>query len=1147
MSPRHRLLDYPLPPRGEVIAWPEAASSSRLALAIAEAARSLDGPLLVVAPDAQHLESLAQACGFFLGNALPVVQLPDRDVLPYDVFSPSAFVTSQRLEALSQLLQLERGVVLVSPLAFLERLPPRDYLGANVFSFKVGQALKPEVLCARLAEAGYVHADQVEEPGCFNRHGAMVDCFPMGSKVPYRIEFYDARIESIRTFDPATQRSAAPVKSMRLVPGRECPLQKEAIDRFRRAFRATFGNETQRSIVYTEVSAGRAVPGIESYLPLFFEHTATLAELVAPSTTMLWCPVPWQALWADVERRFALRQGDLQRPALPPETLFVPPGQILEAVLSLGHVFLDEPPAGDTGALPELPGTEPKERLAALMATGLERVLVTAVSPGRREALKAELGDAVRLVPDWHGFAARQESGAALTLGELERGFFLPAAGLAVVTEEELAGRMPLPRRRRQGASRDLSAIIRDLTDLTIGSIVVHRDHGIGRYLGLTRLEAGGIEEELLVLEYLGGDKVYVPVTRCEDVSRYTGNPNPELHRLGGAEWGKAKQKAAQKARDVAAELLEVYARRQASQAQPLEIAEADYQAFARQFPFEETPDQDKAIAAVLADMAREVPMDRVVCGDVGFGKTEVALRAAFVAASAGKQVAVLVPTTLLADQHLRNFQDRLADTAIRVARLSRLSAKGEERTTLEALARGSVDIVIGTQALLRDEVRFKDLGLVIVDEEHRFGVRAKERLKALRPNVHCLTLTATPIPRTLSMSLAGLRDLSIIATPPQDRLPVETTACEWDQATMAEAISRELRRGGQVYAIHNRIEDIETFARHIQEAAPQATIRIAHGAMRERELEAVMRDFYQRRFTVLVATTIVESGLDVPTANTIIIHRADLLGLAQLHQLRGRVGRSFHRAFCYLVLPPQAVMTADAKRRIEALLASDGLGAGFLLATHDLEIRGAGELLGEEQSGEMLAVGFEMYNEMLAQAVAALKSGTLPEVDLIAPHERTTVDVAASTLFPETYMPDVRTRLVYYKRLAAVKDVKAVREIEQDVIDRFGALPPPAQCLMAVTRLRLTAAALGIQSVSIQAKGGKVIFAQHTTVDPSHLLELMRQYQGRLTFDGPQAVRLAGPFATPEARLAAAQDLLAHLAQPAEPAQARSKGRAAG
>ena len=1137
-------MEHALPSLGEAITWPEVATSPRLALAIAEAARSMTGPLLVVAPDAQHLESLAQACGFFLGGALPVIQLPDRDVLPYDVFSPSAFVISQRLEALSQLLQLERGVVLVSPLAFLERLPPRDYLGAYVFSFKVGQALEPEALCARLVEAGYVHVDQVEEPGFFNRHGAMVDCFPMGSKEPYRIEFYDARIESIRSFDPATQRSQAPVKAMRLVPGREYPLHKDAIDRFRRAFRAAFGNEVLHSVVYTEVSAGHGVPGIESYLPLFFEHTATLAELLPATTTMLWCPVPWQALWADVERRFTLRQGDVQRPALPPETLFVPPWQILEAVCGLGHVFLDESAAEATDALPAVSGTEPRQRLAGLMATGLQRVLVTAASPGRREALKAELGAAVSLVADWHGFAARQEPGAALTVGELERGFSLPGAGLAVVTEEELAGRMPLPRRRRQGASRDLSAIIRDLTDLTIGSIVVHRDHGIGRYLGLTRLETGGIEEELLVLEYQDGDKVYVPVTRCEDVSRYSGHPNPPLHRLGGAEWGKAKQKAAQRARDVAAELLEVYARRQASKAQPLRMAEADYRAFARQFPFEETPDQARAIEAVLADMARDIPMDRVVCGDVGFGKTEVALRAAFVAASNGKQVAVLVPTTLLADQHLRNFQDRFADTAIRVARLSRLSAKGEERTTLEALRQGTVDVVIGTHALLRDEVRFKNLGLVIVDEEHRFGVRAKERLKALRPNVHCLTLTATPIPRTLSMSLAGLRDLSIIATPPQDRLPIETTACQWDQATMAEAIAREMRRGGQVYAIHNRIEDIESFARRIQEAAPQATIRIAHGAMRERELEEVMRDFYLRRFTVLVATTIVESGLDVPTANTIIIHRADLLGLAQLHQLRGRVGRSHHRAFCYLVLPPPAVMTADAKRRIEALLASDGLGAGFLLATFDLEIRGAGELLGEEQSGEMLAVGFEMFNEMLAQAVAALRSGALPEVDLSAPAARTTVDVAASTLFPETYMPDVRMRLVYYKRLAALQEANAVREVEQDVIDRFGPLPPAAQCLMAVTRLRIAAAALGIQSIAVMAKGGKVVFGQHTTVEPSRLIELMRQSQGRITFDGPQAIRLAGPFATAEARIAAAWDLLQQLALPAP---ARQKGRAAG
>ncbi|RPE81173.1 transcription-repair coupling factor [Vulcaniibacterium tengchongense] len=1161
----------PLPRPGQLRAWWRApASPSALALHVARAAAAHHAPVLAVARDnhaAHQLESdLRTLLG--AGSALEVLPFPDWETLPYDVFSPHPDIVSQRLAALHRLPTLERGIVVVPVQTLLQRLAPLKHVVGGSFDVRVGQRLDLDAEKRRLESAGYRHVPQVLDPGDFAVRGGLLDVYPMGAEQPFRVELLDDEIETIRAFDPETQRSLDRIEAVKLLPGREVPLDEAALKRALDALRERFDLDTRRSALYQDLKAGLAPPGIEYYLPLFFDATSTLFDYLDANALPLLGEGALEAaeqFWAHAGERYEQRRHDLERPLLPPDALYLSP-QALREKLNLGgrievcgegHPQRERAAALGDQPAPALPlaakDQAPAEALKSFLASYPGRVLVAADSPGRREAL-LELLQAAGLqpdvLPDWKAFAGAALAATpppqageglrpglakfAIAVAPLEDGFALTEPAIAVLTERQLfPERAGQPRRRRR-AGREPEAIIRDLGELSEGAPIVHEDHGVGRYRGLVTLDAGGMPAEYLEIEYAKGDRLYVPVAQLHLINRYSGasDETAPLHSLGGEQWTRAKRKAAEKVRDVAAELLEIQAKRQARAGLAIDIDRSVYEPFAAAFPFEETPDQHAAIEAVLRDLASSQPMDRVVCGDVGFGKTEVAVRAAFVTAMAGKQVAVLVPTTLLAEQHYRNFRDRFADWPIRVEVLSRFKTKKEIEAELAKLAEGKIDVIVGTHRLLQPDVRFKDLGAVIVDEEQRFGVRQKEALKALRANVHLLTLTATPIPRTLNMAMAGLRDLSIIATPPAHRLAVQTFVVPWDDMQLREAFQRELSRGGQVYFLHNDVESIGRMQRQLEELVPEARIGVAHGQMPERELERVMVDFHKQRFNVLLSTTIIESGIDIPNANTIIIHRADRFGLAQLHQLRGRVGRSHHRAYAYLVVPDRKAITEDARKRLDAIAAMDELGAGFTLATHDLEIRGAGELLGEEQSGQMAEVGFSLYTELLERAVRSIKQGKLPDVDA---HEArgAEVELRVPALIPEDYLPDVHTRLTLYKRISGARSVEELRELQVEMIDRFGLLPEPAKHLFAVAELKLQATALGIRKLDLGDAGGRVHFVDKPHVDPLAIIQLIQSQPKRYQMDGPDKLRLKLELPDAAARLNAARGLLTMLGRP--------------
>ena len=1112
------------------------------ALALARAIASHQSLFLVVTPDSHSAQRLEQELGFFLGGQAPVLHFPDWETLPYDVFSPLPEIVSERLRTLVCLPQTRHGVLITPIATLMQRLAPHGHLLGRSLAFRTGDRLDVERLRAQLEEAGYQCVPQVHQHGEFAVRGAILDLFPMGSDTPLRIERFDNEIESIRTFDPETQRTVAKIDHFELFPAREFPTDAEAVKRFRRAFRNAFPDLPSGNALYQDVSSGFFPSGIESYLPLFLETTETLFDYLPGDTTLVLATSPARAgeFFTEVEQRYQLRRGDLDRPPLPPESLYLPPEDLQRRFQGFPRIDLfPESEAADkadfaTAPLPDVAlepqKKEPAARLQAFLAEHDGPVLFTAESPGRREALLDTLrqyGLKPQPVEDWADFLA-QTPPVGLTIAPLEQGLWSEAPPLAVIPEARLYGERA--RQRRRGSARDIENLIADLSELTVGAPVVHRDHGVGRYLGLQRLEAGGVETEFLTLEYAGGDKLYVPVASLHLISRYSGTDveNAPLHKLGGEQWKKVRKKAQERVRDVAAELLEIHARRAARQGFAHPLDEAGYRAFAAAFPFEETPDQAAAIEAVLADLRAPQPMDRVVCGDVGFGKTEVAMRAAFVAVQSGKQVAVLVPTTLLAQQHYQNFRDRFADWPVRVEVLSRFVTPKQQKQILADLADGKVDIVIGTHKLIQKSVKYKDLGLVIIDEEQRFGVRQKEHFKKLRSEVDLLTLTATPIPRTLNMSLSGLRDISIIASPPEGRHPIQTFVSEWVDGLVQEAILREIRRGGQVYFVHNKIESMERIAEDIQRLVPEARIRIAHGQMPERELERIMLDFYHQRFNVLLCTTIIESGIDVPSANTIIIHRADRFGLAQLHQLRGRVGRSHHRAYAYLLVPPKKLMTKDAVKRLEAIQASGDLGAGFLISSHDLEIRGAGELLGDEQSGQIQEIGFNLYTEMLEKAVKALREGK--ELRFEDEDTGVEVDLKIPALIPDDYVPDVHTRLVLYKRIANARTDQALEELQVEMIDRFGLLPEGAKNLFAVAGLKLQAERLGITKIDANAAGGRVQFTAEPAIDVEALLRLVQTQAQTYRLDGPQTLRFQENLDDPARRLAFVTELLAGL-----------------
>ncbi len=1121
------------------------------ALSIAEAAAAAGAPLIVLARNSRAAEALADEIAFFAGGAAPVALFPDLETLPYDAFSAHPDITSSRLAALAALPRARSGVWVVAADTILQRLPPRSYIEAYSLRVHVGETLDVVGLRSQLAAAGYAAVTQVAAHGEFAVRGSLIDVFPMGSDSPFRIDMLDLDVDSIRKFDPDTQRSGEKLDRIELLPARETPLNPDSIREFRRRYRTRFSGDLAEQMVYRDVSQGIASAGIEYYLPLFFERTSHFFEYLPPDGILIDVNDASTLIgdvWNGIVERHEQLRHDVHRPILDPAELFLPPEEFAAAAAPWRRVRLQnfEWPPEEPGEVQNFPSSSPStvriDVRAEVPAAALEehlqrspaRVLLAAESAGRRELLLDLLrgrGLRPQAFDTFRAFAAG-DAALGITVSAAVTGMRLDAPPLEILTEAQLFGDRARQERRRRRAERDPAKILKELSDLRAGAPVVHETYGVGRYLGLQTMEVAGQLGEFLVLEYADGDKLYVPVQALHLVSRYTGAPaeTAPLHKLGGDQWQKARRKAAQRIRDVAAELLDLYSRRAARQGTSLAAQEAEYRAFQAAFPFEETEDQASAITEVIADMKSGKPMDRVVCGDVGFGKTEVALRAAFVAAQAGKQVAVLVPTTLLAQQHFTTFTDRFADWPIRIESLSRFRTNKEAEAVLAGIAAGAVDVVIATQRLLQGKVRFKDLGLVIIDEEHRFGVRDKEKLKALRAEVHVLTLTATPIPRTLNMAMGGLRDLSLITTPPAERLAVKTFVMEWNESVVREACLREIRRGGQVYFVHNTIETIEKTAQAIRELVPEASVAVGHGQMRERELEQLMLDFYHRRFNVLVCTTIIESGIDVPTANTIVIDRADRFGLAQIHQLRGRVGRSHHRAYAYLVTPPRKAMTSDAMKRLEALESLEDLGAGFTLATHDLEIRGAGELLGDEQSGQIQEIGFNLYMELLERAVAALKSGKQPDLErpLDAGPE---IELHVPAMIPEDYVPDVHLRLVLYKRLAGLATREELDEMKAEMIDRFGPLPPYAEALLRVTQLKLRAARLGIRKVNAGANAGYILFEEQNQVDPRRVLKLIQGRPKEYRLEGPLKLRFAHDARSEEKLFARIDQLLDLLA----------------
>jgi transcription-repair coupling factor (superfamily II helicase) len=1134
-----------------LVRWHQLYGSSA-ALALAEAAGADARPWVVVEPDSRSLERRRAELAFFAPPSLRLLSLPDWEVLPYDVFSPHPDIVSERLLTLAELPTWRRGILLVTADTLLQRLPPRSYVAGRSFTLAVGDTLALEAFRSRLVEAGYASVSQVGGPGEFALRGSLLDVFPMGTDAPLRIDLFDDQIEAIRRFDPQTQRSRDTLQSVRLLPAREIPLDGDAVRAFRRRWRTRFEGDPTRSPLYRGVSDGIAPPGIEFYLPLFYDGTATLFDYLPADAVVVDTAELAGALarnWDAIGTRYEDRRYDIERPLLDPTELFVEPAEVLQSIERFPRVevsnFKAEVP--EPGRIANFPTAAPREfrldaraerPLAPLEAFLQEfpgRVLLAADSPGRREVLAEMLrgsGQRAANCDGWQAFLATTDR-LSLAIAPEVAGLSVTEPPVAVLSESQLFGtRARQERRRRKSAASDPAAILRDLQTLTAGAPVVHEEYGVGRYVGLQIMDVGDQRGEFLVLEYRDGDRLYVPVHSLQLVSRYTGGvpESAPLHKLGTDQWSKARRRAAEKVRDVAAELLDLYAQRKARKGLKLPLRELEYRAFANAFPFEETADQADAIEKVLADLDSDQPMDRIVCGDVGFGKTEVAMRAAFAAVQAGKQVVVLVPTTLLAQQHHANFRDRFADWPVRIESLSRFRTGKESDSIVEGLERGTIDIVIATHRLLHANVRFKDLGLIIVDEEHRFGVRDKERLKALRAEVHVLTLTATPIPRTLNMALGGLRELSLITTPPAERLAIKTFVAEWNDATLREAVLRELRRGGQCYFVHNEIKDIEKLAGELGKLLPEAQIRVGHGQMRERDLEQLMVDFYHRRFDILLCTTIIESGIDVPSANTIIINRADRFGLAQLHQLRGRVGRSHHRAYAYLIIPSRKALGQDATRRLEALESLEDLGAGFVLATHDLEIRGAGELLGEGQSGEMTEVGLTMYLDMLDRAVKAMKAGRQGVLDapLAAQSE---VEMRVPALLPEDYVGDVHVRLALYKQIASATDEAAIDDLVAELVDRFGELPEPAQNLLRSARLRLAARRLGVRRLDFGAHGGYLLFEPENQIDPKAVIKMIQARHSDYRLEGPLKLRVSTDLEDEAGRFEFVAGLLRRLA----------------
>ena len=1142
------------------VARPVGSADALLLARLGEREQAAARTTAIVTADASDARRLIDELAFF-APGLRCALFPDWETLPYDTFSPHQDLISERLAALWRISQKDKDtgadVVIVPATTALYRLAPPSFLAGYTFEFKVKQKLDEAKFRAQLTLAGYAHVSQVVSPGEYAVRGGLIDLFPMGSLVPYRVDLFDDEIDSIRTFDPDSQRSLYPVPEVRLLPGREFPMDEAARAKFRSRWRELLEGDPTKSRIYKDMGAGVATAGIEYYLPLFFDDTATVFDYLGANATVVLHgdlePV-FQRFWQDTKDRYRLVQGDPERPVLPPESLFLSTDQFYTRLKPYPQLSV-RPAAGDAtpdpqadtqklGELTVVRGAEqPLARLQAHLKNTAQRVLLLAESAGRRESLLDFFRTGGLSPAPFESLSAFVGSTEKLGIATaaLNEGFAWLGQGIDFVTETELfAAGATTRRRKKQEQVSDVEALIKDLAELQLGDPVVHSAHGIGRYRGLVNMDLGeknpdgtSAAQEFLHLEYAGNAVLYVPVSQLQLISRYAGVSPDEapLHKLGSGQWDKAKRKAAEQVRDSAAELLNIYARRAAREGHAFRYSAPDYEQFATDFGFEETADQNAAIHAVIQDMISPRPMDRLVCGDVGFGKTEVALRAAFVAVTGGKQVALLAPTTLLAEQHYRTLVDRFSKWPVKVAEVSRFRSGKEVNASLKGLADGTVDIVVGTHKLLSESTHFKNLGLLIIDEEHRFGVRHKEQMKALRAEVDVLTLTATPIPRTLGMALEGMRDLSVIATAPQRRLAIKTFVRSEGTGVIREAVLRELKRGGQVYFLHNEVETIENRRLRLEEILPEARIAVAHGQMPERKLEKVMRDFVAQRYNLLLCSTIIETGIDVPTANTIVMSRADKFGLAQLHQLRGRVGRSHHQAYAYLMVPDVESLTKHAAQRLDAIQQMEELGSGFYLAMHDLEIRGAGQVLGENQSGNMMEIGFQLYNEMLSEAVRSLKAGKEP--DLLSPLSVTTdINLHAPALLPDDYCGDVHLRLSFYKKLATAKTPEQIDALLEEIVDRFGKLPAQAQTLIDVHRLRVLSQPYGVIKVDAAPGVTNITFKPQPPIDPMRIIELIQKNK-HIKLAGNEKLRIERDLPDPKARAQLVRDILRSLGQP--------------
>ncbi|WP_115895776.1 transcription-repair coupling factor [Marinomonas pollencensis] len=1107
----------------------EGLDGSRKALQLLAIAKQYKRPAVCITNTIAELNELEDELAFLSSGQQTVLRFSDWETLPYDAFSPHQDIISQRLETLAKLSECDAPIILTTAASCLTRLCPKQHLDAQHFHVKEGQLLALEKLAKKLTDAGYLNVDNVHEHGEFSIRGALMDVFPMGASDPIRIDWFDNEIDSIRFFDVDTQRSTDKVSEIKMLPAKEFPTSAQGIQQFRQRFRERFETDPLSSPLYQDISSGIIPSGIEYYLPLFFTETSTFFDYLDPETLIVRMDTfneQVASVQLDYRSRHESLSYDIERPILKPEEICLREDELFSHLNQYASVIFSE--QGDNANYRPLDEVKiesksptPLGNLSRFLDHSSARVLIVAESAGRREAL-LELLKKHKIQPDycedWSHFLTTKKN-LCITEGNIGRGFQIKN-DIALIAESEILGERVSQKRRRKQGDVNEDAIIRNLTELRLNAPVVHIDHGVGRYLGLTNLQIDGQETELLTLGYANDAKLYVPVSSLQLISRYTGadEDTAPLHKLGSDKWSVAKQKAAEKARDTAAELLEIYAKREARVGHAFSKPDDQYELFAAGFPFEETPDQQLAIDAVIQDMSAPKPMDRLVCGDVGFGKTEVAMRAAFLAVEGGKQVAVLVPTTLLAQQHYENFCDRFADWPVEVELLSRFRSGKQSSAAIKRLEEGKADIVIGTHKLIQGDINFANLGLVIIDEEHRFGVKQKDQFKALRAEVDILTLTATPIPRTLNMSLSGIRDLSIIATPPAKRLSVKTFIKQKDDYQIKEAILRELHRGGQIYYLHNDVQTIEKAAADLTELIPEARVIVGHGQMRERELEQVMSDFYHKRANVLVCSTIIETGIDIPNANTIIIERADKFGLAQLHQLRGRVGRSHHQAYAYLLTPQDRKLTKDAEKRLEAITLADTLGAGFTLATHDLEIRGTGELLGDGQSGHIEHIGFSLFMEMLDRAVKSLKNGESPNVDISSP-ALTDINLRIPALIPEDYLGDVHSRLILYKRIASATTEEDLKDLQVEMIDRFGLLPEATKNLFRQTDIKLKAEKLGITKIEANQKEGKIFFNSTTPVDPMKLIRLIQTKPDQYKLVGSDTLKYIAPMMNAEAR----------------------------